>query len=135
MVRKTKLILKGRGIYRGIVKGEVLKSQLPLSFFGGVDPETGIIVEKGHPLEGKSIDGTILVFPYGKGSTVGSYIIYGLKKKGKAPLGIINKECDPIVAAGVIIAEIPAVDQIDIEKLDTGDVVLLNGESGEVEVE
>ena len=127
--------LKGRPVYKGIVKGRVLKSDKPISFFGGVDPDTGVITEKGHPLEGKEIKSKILVFPYGKGSTVGSYIIYGLKKKGVAPLGIINKECDPVVAAGVIIAEIPAVDMIDIDKLNDNEIVVLNGDTGEVIIE
>ena len=82
--------LKGRIIYRGIAEGEALTTSQPISFYGGVDPETSEILEKGHELQGKLIKGKILVFPTGKGSTVGSYTLYRLKKGGVAPAGIIN---------------------------------------------
>jgi uncharacterized protein len=106
-----------RVICKGNVKGEVLFTDEAISFFGGVDPDSGKITEKGHPLEGKSMAGKILVFPNGKGSTVGSYVLYRLKKNGVAPLGMINKNCEAIIATGAIISEIPCVDQVDIEKL------------------
>lgn len=112
--------LKGRIIFEGKTEGEILKTNEGISFYGGVDPETGIIVEKGHELEGKSVKDKILVFPQGKGSTVGSYALYRMKKTGTAPKAIINKECETIVAVGAIISEIPCIDQIDIEKLKTG---------------
>jgi len=123
------MIMNGRIIFRGNVKGEALVSADSISFYGGVDPNTGIITEKGHPLEGQSIKGKILVFPQGKGSTVGSYILYRLKKKGVAPLGIINKECDTVVAVGAIISEIPLIDKLDadpIKNIKTGQVVEIN---------
>lgn len=105
--------IRARTISKGIATGEVLISCDAISFYGGVEPDTGIIVEKGHNLEGKSISGKILVFPKGKGSTVGSYTLYRLKKNGVAPLAIINQECDAIVAVGAIIAEIPAIDKLE----------------------
>jgi predicted aconitase with swiveling domain len=74
------------------------------------------------------------VFPCGKGSTVGSYVIYGLKKNGVAPKGIINKETETIVATGVILAGIPCVDKIDIDNIKDGDTVLLDADSGKVEI-
>ena len=117
--------LKGRIISRGIGEGEALKTSQPISFYGGVDPETSEILEKGHELQGKQIKGKILVFPIGKGSTVGSYTLYRLKKGGVAPAGIINKECETVVAVGAIISEIPCVDEIDISKIETGDIVHL----------
>ncbi len=58
----------------------VLKSDMPISFFGAVDPKTGIVKEPKHPLYGKSIQGTILVFPHARGCTVGLYILFALKK-------------------------------------------------------
>jgi len=117
--------LKGRIIFRGIAEGEALTTSQPISFYGGVDPETSEILEKGHELQGKRIKGKILVFPTGKGSTVGSYTLYRLKKGGVAPAGIINKECETVVAVGAIISEIPCVDEIDISKIETGDIVRL----------
>lgn len=126
--------LKGRRIFKGKVEGEVLMTDDDISFYGGCDPETGEIVEKGHQLEGQSVAGKILVFPTGKGSTVGSYVLYALKKAGKAPLAIINKSTDPVVAVGCIISEIPAVDQIDIEILKTGQKVMIDADNGLVKI-
>jgi len=126
------MILIGRKIYPGRVEGQVLVSSLGISFFGGVDPATGQIVERGHPLDGQSIAGKVLVFPTGKGSTVGSYTLYQLKHNGKAPLAIINTECEPITAVGCIIAEIPCVDHIRIDCLKSGDTIIVDGELGVV---
>ncbi len=105
--------ISGRSISKGIAKGPVLLSKDEISFFGGVDPKTGIVQEKGHALEGKCIAGTVLVFPRGKGSTVGSYIMLQLKKNGKAPVAIINIEAEPIIAVGAIISEIPMIDKLE----------------------
>ena len=124
--------LKGRIISRGIAEAEALVTSQPISFYGGVNPDTGIIIEKGHELEGKNIKGKILVFPNGKGSTVGSYTLYRMKKNNTAPAGMINKECETIVAVGAIISNIPCVDKIDISKIKTGDVVRL--EDGVVKI-
>ena len=121
------MILKGRVICEGKAEGEALVTSQPISFFGGVDPKTGIVVEKGHELEGKCVKDKILVFPTGKGSTVGSYVIYQLKKNGVAPKAIINQECETIVAVGSIISNIPCVDRIDISKIKTGNRVRVNG--------
>jgi hypothetical protein len=115
--------LKGRIISRGIGEGVALATSQPISFYGGVDPDTGEVIEKGHELRGKKIVGKILVFPNGKGSTVGSYTLYRMKKNGTAPAGMVNKECETIVAVGAIISEIPCVDQIDISRIKTGDYV------------
>ncbi len=82
----------------------------PLSFLGGVDPATGTVIESGHPLHGRSIAGRVLVFPHGKGSTVGSYVLYGLARNGVAPAAIVNEEAETIIAAGALIAGIPLVD-------------------------
>jgi hypothetical protein len=126
--------MQGRIIFKGKVIGEALVTGDDISFYGGCDPETGEIVERGHHLEGKSISGKILVFPTGKGSTVGSYVLYALKKAGKAPLALINKTTDPVVAVGCIISEIPAVDQIDISKIKTGQKVEVDAENGVVSI-
>jgi hypothetical protein len=105
-----------------------------ISFFGGVDPESGLVVERGHELEGQSIAGKVLVFPTGKGSTVGSYTLYRLKKNGVAPVAILNAECETITAVGCIIAEIPCVDHISIDRLTTGEKLRVDGANAVVEV-
>jgi uncharacterized protein len=129
------LLYKGRGIARGCGQGPLLVSPAPISFLSGVDPETGIIVEKGHPLNGKSIAGTVLAFPYGKGSTVGSYVLYALSRNGHAPAAIINTEAEPIIATGAIISEIPMVDRLEIPfaQFRDGARVTVNGDLGEIE--
>lgn len=126
--------MKGRMISPGKTEGLAIVTTEPIGFYGGVDIETGVVIEKDHPLEGRSVKDKILVFPYGKGSTVGSYVIYGLKKNKMAPAGIINKETETIVATGVILAGIPCVDQIEIEKINDGDKITLDADKGTVEI-
>ncbi|OGO04266.1 MAG: hypothetical protein A2Y73_00530 [Chloroflexi bacterium RBG_13_56_8] len=120
-------ILQGRVVVEGHAEGLALVTDQPIGFLGGVDPETGVVIERGHPLEGQSIAGRILAFPYGKGSTVGSYVLYRLAKAGLAPLGIINAESEPIVAVGALISDIPMVDQVDISLLRTDMRVAIEG--------
>lgn len=124
--------LNGRAIYAGQVEGTALVSQMGISFFGGVDPDSGVVLEKGHDLEGQSIAGRVLVFPTGKGSTVGSYTIYRLKQNGKAPLAMVNRECETITAVGCIIAEIPCIDQVPVEQIQNGDRVFLVNDQIEI---
>jgi predicted aconitase with swiveling domain len=128
------MIFQGRKICPKRAEGEALVTSMGISFFGGVDPGTGRVVEKGHELEGQTISGKILVFPTGKGSTVGSYTLYQLKHAGLAPAAIVNVECETITAVGCIISEIPCVDQIPIENIKTGAKVIVNGDQGTVEV-
>jgi len=126
--------LEGRKIYKGIAEAEAIVTKDGISFYGGVDPDTGIIVEVGHDLEGQSITGKILVFSTGKGSTVGSYTMYRMKKNNMAPAAIVNESIDTIIAVGCIISEIPCVDKIDINRIKTGQIVNVNGSKGTVEV-
>ncbi len=121
--------LKGRIIYKGKAEGEALVTIQPISFYGGVDPNTGVVTEKGHELQGISVKDKILVFPQGKGSTVGSYTLYRLKKNGAAPAGMINKETETIVAVGAIISEIPFIDKIDVSKIKTGNKVSVDNDT------
>jgi len=125
---------EGRKIYKGRVEGEALVTSEDISFYGGCESSTGIIVEKGHELEGKSIAGKILGLPCGKGSTVGSYVRLALKKAGLAPLAIVNKETDPVVAVGSIISEIPTIDHIDVSKIKTGQKLVVDAGLGVVSI-
>jgi uncharacterized protein len=127
--------LTGRTIAKGNVEGEILYTDEGISFFGGVDPDTGKVAEKGHPLEGVCITGKILVFPQGKGSTVGSYALYRMKKQGTAPIALVNADCETIVAVGAIISEIPCIDKIDISQLKEIKIAKVNGEEGTIEFE
>lgn len=126
-MKEPDLILEGRVIKAGEAEGEALVSPAPLGFLGGVDAETGIVTEHGHPLEGQSVAGKVLVFPTGKGSTVGSYVLYQLAENGRAPAALLNAESEPIIAVGAIISEIPMVDQLPIAAIITGDWVRVTG--------
>ncbi|MBU5557469.1 MAG: DUF126 domain-containing protein [Candidatus Aenigmatarchaeota archaeon] len=125
--------IKGRTISKGVAVGEALVTSQQISFYGGVDPDSGIVVEKGHELEGKCIAEKVLVFPSGKGSTVGSYTLYRLRKNNKAPAAIINKECDPVVAVGAIISGIPLIDKIEA-KIKNGDMLKVDANRGIITV-
>ncbi|MEW6439591.1 MAG: DUF126 domain-containing protein [bacterium] len=125
----------GRTIYPGQAEGRALVSEEAISFYGGVDPETGIVQEKGHPLEGRCMTGKILVFPNGKGSTVGSYTLYRMKKSGTAPAAILNRECETIVAVGAILAEIPCMDRIEIGRIADHARIRVDADRGRIEVD
>ena len=124
--------LTGRSISKGTAEGELLKTDTPISFLGGVDPRTGVIIDAAHPLAGQNITGKVLAFPYGKGSTVGSYVLYALSRNGTAPAAVINTECETIIAIGTIIAGIPAVDRLEGDLPENGTVVTVNGTEGTV---
>jgi predicted aconitase with swiveling domain len=128
------MLIRGRAIAKGRGDGPLLVSPDPLSFLSGVDPASGIIVEKGHPLQGKCIEGMVLAFPYGKGSTVGSYVLYALSRNGHAPAAIVNSEAEPIIATGAIIGNIPMIDHIEIpmNRLRNGVHVVVDGDAGEM---
>jgi predicted aconitase with swiveling domain len=129
--------LKAHIVSRGKAQGDALVSTQPISFLGSIDVKTGIVVEKGHELFGLSIKDKVLVFPGGKGSTVGSYSIYQLKKNNAAPLAMINIKTEPIVAVGAIISDIPLVDNVEenpVSLIKNGDKVLVDAILGSVEI-
>jgi hypothetical protein len=125
--------IKARSISGGGGRGEAMILKEPFGFYGNVDPKTGIIIERGNPLEGRSIKDKIFIFPYGEGSTVGSYVIYALKKSGAAPAAIVNEETESIIATGAILAEIPCVDRPEkdiFEIVHDGDILEVDGDEG-----
>jgi predicted aconitase with swiveling domain len=129
--------LKGRKVVGGYAEGEALVSVDPVSFYGGVDPETGVVVEPGHAVEGECITGKVFVFPTGKGSTVGSYVIYRMKKLGTAPAALINAETEAIIATGCVISEVPLVDRVEgdlFQVLRTGQRVRVVADEGVIEI-
>lgn len=123
--------LIGRTISKGKAQGTVLKLEQPLSFLGGVEGSTGELkVEK----EG-NVAGKILVFPRGKGSTVGSFVMYDLMVHGKAPAAVINASAETIVATGAVISSIPMIDGIDVDLIHDGDNVSVDADAGTVDVD
>jgi uncharacterized protein len=134
---EMKIAIRGRSISKGHGEGPALISRSAISFYGGIDPQSGLVIEKGHELEGQSVKGKVLVFPYGKGSTVGSWALFSLADYGNAPAAIINVQTEPIVAVGAIMGNIPLVDQPEQDifaAVRTGDWVKVNADEGRIEV-
>ncbi len=105
----------------------------PFSFLGGVDPRTGMLsISSGA--EGKSIKDSVFAFPFGKGSTVGSYTILQMRNEGTAPAAIVNEKAETIVATGAVMAGVPMVDSVDLGILSDGDEVIVDGEKGTIEL-
>jgi predicted aconitase with swiveling domain len=128
--------IKCHKVASGCACGDVLATGEPISFLGNVNPETGVVVDPGHELFGKCIAGKVLIFPGGKGSTVGSYVIYQLMKRGLAPAAMINLRSEPIVAVGAIISGIPLVDRVpkDLLQLKEGVLVTVDADQGLVTI-
>jgi predicted aconitase with swiveling domain len=129
--------IKGSGVGKGIVRGEALVTKEPVSFNNGVDPTTGLVIEVGHELKGKSVTGKVLVFPVGKGSTGGSYVLYDLADRGLAPAAIINSRGDTVIVTGCVMGKIPLVHRCDkdpVATISTGDMVEVEPETGTVRV-
>ena len=128
-------MIRCRTIFQGKGTGKALVSNASISFFGGIDPNTGVVVERDHPLFGKSIKGKVLIFPTGKGSTVGSYILLQLSKNGKAPAAIVCKEAEAIVAVGAIMGEIPMVDNPDVFDFTNDQLITVDGFNGAIVID
>ena len=118
----------------GYVQGEALVTSQPLSFMGSMNSKTGQIIEQGHELEGEFLKDKIFVFPFSKGSTGGSYMLYDVVKNRRGPLGIINFDAESVCVIGAIVAELPMVDQVDISQIHTGDYIRLDATRGIVEI-
>jgi predicted aconitase with swiveling domain len=134
---EMKIVLRGRKVIGGVAEGEAVVTKEAVSFLGGVNPDNGLVVERGHELEGQSITGKIFVFPHGKGSTAGPYIIYAMAKRKTAPVAMINVVAEPIIAVGAAMGNIPLIDRLDenpLEMISTGDYVKIDGDQGIVEI-
>jgi predicted aconitase with swiveling domain/8-oxo-dGTP pyrophosphatase MutT (NUDIX family) len=128
------MILQGRGISKGRSEGELLILPQPFSFLGGVNPKTGLLSGTSGA-EGQEITGKAFAFPWGKGSTVGSYTLLQLRKEKRLPSSIINQRAETIVATGAVMANVPMVDRIDLSLLRNGDSVIVDGDKGTVDVQ
>lgn len=131
----------GRVLHTGTGSGAALKLSEPLSFWGGVDPETGAIIDSRHPQTG-ALAGRILVMPSGRGSSSSSSVLAECLRNGTGPAAILLLEPDEIILVGALVVEMlggramPVVqlDSSSYEKLRSGDMVHVT-DSGEVTVE
>jgi len=97
--------LIGRPIVAGSAEGTALVSREPLSFWGGVSPRTGEVIDRRHELSGASVTGKVFVFPTGRGSSTSSAVLMQSIKAGVAPAAMINLSVDPILALGSIVSD------------------------------
>lgn len=89
----------------GTATGEILFLTEPISFWGGIDPETGQIVDAHHPQQGQNVAQKILVLTSSRGSSTGSYVLLELMRKGIAPSGIVLSEPDGVICTGVLVGQ------------------------------
>jgi len=129
--------LKGRTVVKGRAGGCALVADRTVGFVGGIDTATGEFIEHGHPLYRENIRGKVLVYPTGKGSTGGAYILYEAACNGVGPAAIINRRIEQVTAVGAILAEIPAVDSVEpdpVSAIKTGDYVEVDATAGIIRV-
>ena len=119
-------MIECRSIAKGKGRGELIVSSEPISFLGGVNPDTGVIIDPNHELNGECIKDKVLFIPGGKGSTVGSYVIFQMMKSNTAPKAIICLNAEPIIA----MVDSPA----ETKDLVTGTLVEVDGDNGTIEI-
>lgn len=128
--------VKGRCLNPGRADGEAIVTHIPFSFKGEIDPENGTVPSPSHELFGQSLRGKILICPTGKGSSENTNVAYETKVNGVAPAAIIVQRIEPVLAAAVIIADIPAmeVSKNIFEIINTGDHVKVDASEGTLEI-
>ncbi|MDQ3909470.1 MAG: DUF126 domain-containing protein, partial [Thermoproteota archaeon] len=104
------IISNCRRIVGGTGEGKTLVTSQPINFLAMVNGKTGVITDQLHQLYGKSFKGSVLIFPYAIGSSVGAYSIYSLKEYGNAPSAVVCSKADITTASGCALANIPVVD-------------------------
>jgi len=137
-------IFKGRTVVEGAaVEGEALVSNMAFGFFGGVNPRTGVIIDRWHDLFEQNIKDKILIYPEGRGSTVGAAVILELVRTGNAPKAILFNDIEIITATGGVLAkkfydiDLPMLEQFDCDitqAIRSGDRVRVVPATGTVEV-
>lgn len=131
----------GRPVVAGSAEGVAVVSRQPLSFWGGLSPRTGEIIDRRHERSGTIVTGKVFVFPQGKGSSTGSAVLMEGIKAGTAPAAIVNVKVDPILALGAIVADelyhqtVPVVvlSQEDFDTIQEGDHLTIKPD-GTIEV-
>ncbi|MBZ5500690.1 MAG: DUF126 domain-containing protein [Acidobacteriia bacterium] len=131
------IVLHGRKVVGGAVQGEALVTTQTISGWGGIDPQTGTIIEMRHELRGQSFKGKILVFPGAKGSSGWSSFFHRARLAGAAPSGMIFKKMTTKVALGAVVTHAPAITDLDqdpLKVIETGDWIEMDADQGIVKV-
>ena len=130
--------IKGRAVVKGRAEGIALVADATLSFWGEVDAVTGKVIAVGHPLEGQSLRGRVLVIRSTKGSSATPMMLNLSKLEGTAPAAIVNVEVDGLAALGCIVNNIPMLTGLErnpFECVRTGDRVVVDADRGAMLVE
>ncbi|MFJ3466460.1 aconitase X [Pseudomonas sp. NPDC090201] len=101
----SEISLNGRCLVAGSAQGSLLYADIGLSFWGGVEPFTGEVIDRHHPLSGQIITGCVLAIPSGRGSCTGSSVLLELILNGHAPAALVFERVEDILTLGVLIAE------------------------------
>jgi predicted aconitase with swiveling domain len=133
----AELTIKCRKLVPGKGEGEALAAAATLSFWGEVDPMSGRIIAAGHPLEGQTLRGKVLVIKSTKGSSATSLVMGLAHQQGNAPVAIVNTEIDCLGVLGCVVNEIPMVadlEQDPFQVIETGDQLIVDADQGFVRI-
>jgi predicted aconitase with swiveling domain len=136
-------VAEARTLVAGKASGLALVLEEPLSFWGGVDPETGRVIDVHHPQLGVEVTGRVLVMPSGRGSSSSSSVLVEAIHAGTGPVAIVMREPDPIVALGAIVVRelygtrfpIVVVDEGTYRALRTNEIVMVRADETRAIVE
>ena len=120
------------------IEGRAMVTDVPITYLGYVNRDTGVIEETGHPLDGRAIENTILIYPKGSGSTVAPYVLMGLLYQNKGPLAIINRDVCPLTLPACSLLNVPyghGFEKDPCMMVNDGDLVRFQREQGKVSIE
>jgi predicted aconitase with swiveling domain len=121
-----------RKIVGGSGSGVALVTRQPINFLAMVDAKTGAITDPEHELFGRSLKGTVLVYPNAIGSSVGAYVFYSLAQNGAAPEAIVCEKADITTASGCAIANIPVVNLPRKVRIRQGVKTIVDADAGTI---
>ena len=119
-------------------EGRAMVTDVPITYLGYVNRDTGVIEETGHPLDGRAIEDTILIYPKGSGSTVAPYVLMGLLYENKGPLAIINRDVCPLTLPACSLLNVPyghGFVEDPCMVVNDGDRIRFKREQGKVSIE
>ncbi|MDP6870403.1 MAG: aconitase X [Candidatus Poseidoniaceae archaeon] len=120
------------------IEGRAMVSDVPITFLGYVNRDTGVVEEEGHPLDGRAIEDTILVYPKGSGSTVAPYVLMGLIYTGKGPRAIVNRDVCSLTLPACSLLGVPYCHGFDKDptlEINDGDLIRLERKNESVIIE
>jgi predicted aconitase with swiveling domain len=134
---------EGRSLVAGEARGSALILDEPLSFWGGVDPQTGRVIDVHHPQLGVTMTGRVLVMPWGRGSSSSSSVLVESIHAGAGPVAIVMREPDPIIALGAIVVRelfgtrfpVVVVDEATYRSLRNDQIVIVRADDAGAAVE